>query len=204
MRAATASTPTTRYDAVARALHWLIGAALLGQIAFGFALDEIAPRGTPSRAAVINLHKSLGITLGVLIVLRVLWRLRHRPPAWPAAMPIWQQRAAALGHKVLYACMLVMPASGYIASNFSKHGVKFFGRPLPPWGPDAPVVYAAFNLLHIATAWVFTALIVGHVLVALRHALVARDGVFQRMGPRGAASPAPRPSPTHESFREIA
>ena len=63
---------STHYGRVAIALHWLIGLALLGQIGFGFMLDNIAPRGTPARAATINLHKSFGIVLGLLIVLRLL------------------------------------------------------------------------------------------------------------------------------------
>jgi cytochrome b561 len=172
-----------RYDRVAIALHWLIGLALLAQIGFGFLLDDIAPRGTPARAATINLHKSFGIVLGVLIALRLLWRQRHTPPAWPAVMSGSQQRAATLGHRALYVCMLLMPLSGYVASNFSKHGVKFFGATFKPWGPDLPQVYNAFNTLHVATAFVFTALIVGHVAIALKHALVDRDGVFSRILP---------------------
>ena len=123
---------TSRYDAVAVALHWLIGVALLVQITFGFLLDEIAPRGTPSRSAVINLHKSFGLMLAVAILARLAWRLGHRAPPWPATMPAWQQRAATRSHCALYACMLLMPASGYVASNFSKHGVKFFGLALRP------------------------------------------------------------------------
>lgn len=188
-----------RYDRTTSLLHWLIGVALLGQIVFGFLLDEIAPRGTPARGSVINLHKSLGLVLGALIVLRLLWRLWHRPPAWPSKMPNWQRRAAALGHRSLYACMLVMPISGYIASNFSKHGIKLFGTPLAPWGPDITIVYAAFNLLHIVTAWVFTALIVGHVAVALKHAFVDRDAIFKRVAPW---PPAPVAAPHCPSPRE--
>lgn len=184
----TAAAAAPRYGRVAIALHWLIGAALLAQIAFGFLLDEIAPRGTPARAGVVNLHKSFGITLAVLIVLRLAWRLRHRPPAWPASMSIWQRRAARIGHAALYACMIVMPASGYLASNFSKHGVRLFGMRLPAWGPDMPPVYAALNLLHVTTAWLFMALIVGHVLIALRHALVDRDDFLARISPRGRGS----------------
>ena len=177
------SQPTTHYDRVAIALHWLIGVALLVQIGFGFALDDIAPRGTPARAGIINLHKSCGIVLALLIAVRLGWRLKHHPPGWPASIPDWQQRAARLGHRALYACMLVMPLSGYIASNFSKHGIKFFGVPLRAWGPDSPGVYDLFNGVHVATAWVFAALIIGHVLIALRHA-VARDGVFARIWPQ--------------------
>jgi len=172
-----------RYDRVASLLHWLVGLALLLQIAFGFLLDEIAPRGTPSRAGVINLHKSLGIALAVLIVLRLAWRLRHRAPTWPVSMSAWQRRAARIGHAALYGCMIAMPVSGYLGSNFSKHGIKLFGLALRPWGPDLPSVYAAFNLLHVTTAWIFTALIAGHVLVAVKHVLVDRERVFARVSP---------------------
>jgi cytochrome b561 len=171
------------HDPVAAALHWLIGAALLGQIAFGFLLDDIAPRGTPSRAAVINLHKSFGIVLGLAIVLRLAWRLAHPPPPWPRSMPAWQRRTARFWHAALYACMVVMPLSGYVGSNFSKYGVKFFGRTLAPWGPDLPAVYEALDRVHVVTGWLFTALIAGHVLAALQHAFVARDGVFARIWP---------------------
>ncbi|MEO5734819.1 MAG: cytochrome b [Rubrivivax sp.] len=172
-----------RYGRVASILHWLIGLALIGQITFGFLLDELAPRGTPSRGDTINLHKSFGIVLALLIVLRLLWRLRCRQPAWPVGMPLWQQRAALLGHRALYACMLVMPASGYTASNFSKYGVKFFGHAIRPWGPELPQVYAVFNWIHVSTAWLFTALIAGHVTMAVLHALRDKDGWFQRISP---------------------
>ncbi len=175
------SPAASRYDAVTITLHWLIGLALLAQIVFGFALDELAPRGTPARAGIINLHKSCGIVLAAAIVLRLGWRLRHPPPPWPPSMPPWQRSAARLGHRALYACMLLMPVSGYVASNFSKHGVKFFGHLLPPWGPDLPAVYAVFNGLHVATAWCFSALILGHVAVALKHGLIDRDDAFARI-----------------------
>lgn len=189
----------TRYTRVASALHWLIGIALLGQITFGFLLDELAPRGTPSRGAVINLHKSVGLVLAAAIVLRLLWRLRHRPPAWPAAMPLGHRRAAEFGHRALYAGMVLMPLSGYIASNFSKHGVRFFGLALRPWGPDLPAVYNAFNLLHVMTGWAFTALIAGHVALALKHALLDRDPIFARVWPWGASPPVANHRPRQES-----
>ena len=175
--------PTASYTRVAIALHWLIGLAVLGQITFGFLLDDLAPRGTPARAAMINLHKSIGIVLFGLIAARLLWRLRHAPPAWPASMPAWQHSAARWGHRALYACMVIAPLAGYAASNFSKHGVRFFGVSLAPWGPNLPLVYDALRGVHLATTWLLTALIVGHVIISLKHALVDRDGVFSRMWP---------------------
>lgn len=177
------TTDEARYGRVASALHWLIGLALIVEIAFGFLLDDLAPRGTPARAGVINLHKSWGMVLGVLIVLRLAWRWRHRPPAWPATMSAWQRSAARSGHAALYVGMLVQPVSGYVGSNFSKHGVRFFGHMLPPWGPDLPAVYAACNLVHVVSAWVFTALVAGHVAVALKHAMIDRDDLFARIWP---------------------
>ena len=172
------------YGRVAVALHWLIGLALLGQIVFGFLLDDLAPRNTPARAAVINLHKSCGLVLLALIVLRLGWRLTHAPPPWPASMSVARQRAARFGHGALYACMLVLPLAGYIASNFSKHGVKFFGTAFKPWGAELPAVYAFFHGLHVVTAFVFTALIVGHVMIALKHTFIDHDGLFARIWPR--------------------
>jgi cytochrome b561 len=174
---------SSRYGRVAAWLHWAIGIALLAQIAFGFLLDEIAPRGTPARAGVINLHKSIGLVLGALIVARIAWRLAHAPPPWPGSMSARQQRAAALGHRALYACMLVMPLAGYIGSNFSKHGIRFFGIALAPWGPDWPAAYSFFTGVHVATAFIFSALIAGHVAMALKHGLIERDGVFARIVP---------------------
>lgn len=172
-----------RYDRVASALHWLIGAALLAQLAFGFLLDDLAPRGTPARASVINLHKSTGMLLGLLIVLRLAWRLAHRPPAEPEALPVWQRQAARAGHRALYVTMLVMPLSGWTASNFSRHGVKFFGHAMKPFGPDLPAVYTFFNLLHVASAWLFVALIAGHVLMVVKHAAFDHIPTLSRMWP---------------------
>jgi cytochrome b561 len=179
------------YDHIAIALHWLIGLALLGQIGFGFLLDDIAPRNTPARAGVINLHKSFGIVLGALILVRVAWWLTHRPPPSPASMPAWQQWAARWTHRLLYLCMLIMPVSGYVGSNVSKHGVRFFGHAWAPWGPDDRQLYALFNGAHRTTAVVFALLIGLHVAAALGHAL-RRDGIVQRMLPFGSSRRQPR------------
>jgi cytochrome b561 len=184
----------SRYDRVSILLHWLIAFALIGEVGFGYLLDAIAPRGTPERAGVINLHKSLGIVLGLLIVARLAWRLMHRPPAWPESMPAWQRRAAELGHWAIYACMVMMPLSGYIASNFSKYGIRFFGTMLGPWGPDQPQVYALLVGVHDVTALLFVALISGHVLMTLKHALIDHDAVFAQMWPAARRVPAAAPS----------
>jgi len=172
--------PVRHYSAVAIVLHWAIAALLFGQIAFGWFLETI-PRGVPARGFYVNLHKSTGLTLALLIVIRVVWRIAHWAPELPSFLPSWERRAAKWSHLLLYACMLGMPLSGYIASNFSKYGVKFFNRILlPPWGANDPRIYAIFNTTHVVLSYIFVTLIVLHILAAVRH-LIRRDGVFARM-----------------------
>ena len=121
------------------------------------------------------------MTLGAVIVLRACWRWFHPAPALPDWLPRWQRIGASASHLALYACMLIMPLTGYVASNFSKWGVKYFNAiQLPPWGVDDERIYAFFNGVHVATSYVFVALIVGHVAGALWHAS-RRDGIFQRI-----------------------
>ena len=178
------SAPPDRYTRTAVVLHWLIGIALIAEIAFGFLLREI-PRGTPARGPWTNLHKSIGIVLGILILARIAWRFMHRPPALPPAISPWESAAARVNHTAMYFCMVAIPLSGYLASNFSKNGVKFFSIVvLPPWGPDIPRLYALLNGVHDAAAYVLTALIILHVLATLKHALIDHDQPFSRMALR--------------------
>lgn len=180
---------TGLYTRTAVVLHWVIGIALIGEIAFGLWLREI-PRGTAARGPLTNLHKSIGIVLGLAILARLAWRVAHRPPPLPSAVPPWQSRAAGLNHIAMYACMVVIPLAGYLASNFSKFGVKFITTMvLPPWGPDRPDLYAFFNQLHDVAAYVLTALVVVHVLATLKHAWVDRDEPFARLTLRRQSDP---------------
>src|SRR5262245_21582724 len=185
MKAATAGSvaaAAARYTRTAIVLHWLIAVALIGQVVLGWFLDDI-PRNTPARSWWVNTHKSIGLTLGLLIVIRLWWRWAHEPPELPHFMPQWQRTAARVSHAALYACMVIMPLTGYIASNFSKYGVKYFNAiPLPPWGVDDHGIYAFFNGAHVVTSYIFVALIAVHVISAVRHA-VLRDGIFRRMWP---------------------
>ena len=173
-----------RYTRTAMLLHWLVAVLLLGQFAFGWYLETIA-RGVPARGYFVNLHKSTGLLIGLVILMRLGWRLTHAPPPLPPSVPRWQQQAAAASHYLLYALMLVMPLSGYIASNFSRFGVHFFNVvKLEPWGIDSKLVYGIFNQTHILSSWLLLALVTVHVLAALKHLLVDHDSVFSRMLPQ--------------------
>src|SRR5262245_66279119 len=108
-----------RYSSTAIALHWLLAAGILFQIGLGWYLQEV-PRGTPARTVWVNFHKSVGLTLGVLILARLGWRLTHRPPPLPGSMPALERVAARTSHAVLYVCMVWMLMAGFADANVRR------------------------------------------------------------------------------------
>lgn len=169
-----------RYTRVAVILHWLIAMGVLAQIALGWWMIDIPKQPVGVRAYWFNIHKSLGLTLGLLILLRIFWRLKYGAPPLPAHIPPWQRMAAKGSHFLMYACMIVMPLSGYLGSSFTKYPIKYFGYTLPHWGWDAPAYKEICSQVHFIAVTVFMALIAMHVAAAVKH-LLARDGVFQRI-----------------------
>jgi len=169
------------YTRTAMILHWLIAACVFCQITLGLWMISIPKSPPGARAWWFNLHKSIGITLGVLILVRVLWRLAHRAPPLPAAMPRWERIAAKANHLLLYACMVTMPLTGYLGSSFTKYPILYFGMRLPSWGWDAPALKELCSQVHLTTVVIFIALIALHIAAALKHWLIDRDGAFERM-----------------------
>jgi cytochrome b561 len=163
-------------------LHWALALLIIGMLLLGFYMVGI-PKGTPGRAFYFNLHKSLGVLAGMLILLRLGWRLRHAAAPLPAGMPGWRAVAARWSHRLLYLCMVLQPATGYLSSSFNKYGIKLFGAALPNWAWEDPRMRDLFMGFHKTIAVVFAVLIAVHVLAALKHLLVDRDRVFQRMLP---------------------
>lgn len=186
--------PSLRYDAVAMALHWIIAVGVLTQIFLGLWMIDIPKQPVGVRAYWFNLHKSIGITVGLLVLVRVGWRLTHRPPPLPPTIPTWQSQAAKASHVLLYVCMITMPLAGYLGSVFSGYPIKYFGSPLPGWGWKDDGLKEFFSTVHYSAAMSFIALIAIHVLAALKHGFIDRDGVLQRMLPRRRTATVQRPS----------
>jgi cytochrome b561 len=176
-------TPAGRYDALAIALHWAIALLALVQIALGWWMIEIPKTPIGVRAAWFNVHKSIGLTIGLLMLARLGWRLVHRPPALPESLPRWQARAARASHALLYGALVAQPLAGYLGSSFTAYPIKYFGHTLPHWGWDSPPLKALCSEVHFALACGITALVALHVVAALAH-LARGDGVFARMWPR--------------------
>lgn len=173
---------TRRYGASAQFSHWLLALLIFALYIMGWYMVEI-PKKTPAVAFWYNLHKSIGLVAALPIVFLIWWRLRQKVPPLPATMARWEISASKLNHALFYICLIVMTLSGFIESSFTKWGVKFFGYPLPPVFWEDKSISNIFNEIHIYTAYLFIVLIAVHVLAALKHWLIDRDGVFQRMLP---------------------
>lgn len=176
------STPA-RYELSAVVLHWIIALLIIVLIGTGWYMVGI-PRNTPERGFFFNLHKSLGILTAIFIAMLIVWRIMHAAPPLPAAMPRWEKTAAALNHGLFYLSMVLLTLTGYLTSSFSKFGPKLFGITLPHWGWEDAALRGEFALVHRVSAIIFAVLIAIHIAAALKHLLVDRDGVLQRMLPR--------------------
>ncbi|HET6756847.1 MAG TPA: cytochrome b [Burkholderiales bacterium] len=171
-----------KYPSSAVAWHWILAALVFVLYGMGWYMVEI-PKGTPPVAFWYNLHKSIGIVSAIPVAWLLAWRLRNPPPPLPATMPRWEIQASHLSHTLFYICLIVLVVSGFIESNFTKWGIKFFGVEIPPFFSEDKGLYYFFNRIHVYTSYLFTALIAIHIVAALKHWLVDRDQVFHRMLP---------------------
>lgn len=172
--------PVERYNRTAILLHWIIAALVVAMIVLGQVMTEV-PRGTPLRGELFNFHKSLGLLVLALVVVRLAWRLTHRPPSLPIDVPPWNRRLANLTHIAFYVLLLAQPLLGYVASSFGKYGVKFFGLALPAWGSDNPAVREPFLAAHHLVADLLVVLIALHLAGVAWHRFGQQPLLWRRM-----------------------
>ena len=173
----------TRYDTVAMSLHWLIAVLLIFMLFFGGDLMKGEKAGSffgPS------LHASIGSAILVLSALRLVWRLLNPPPAYPASMAPWEQMAAKATHLLFYVLLIGMPLTGWLATpkflseEGAMMGLSVFGAfPLP----GAPNLGLPMKDFHEIGSNLGIALLALHVVAALKHHFINRDGVLRRMLP---------------------
>jgi cytochrome b561 len=172
-----------RYSSTAIALHWLIALLIIANFTLGLVMTDI-PGLTPAKLRYFSWHKWAGVTVLALATLRLLWRLRRSPPAYPATMAPWQQRAANLLHSLLYVMMFAVPLSGYFYSLAAGVPVVYFGLfPLPVLIDADPALKPVLKALHYWLNMGLAALVALHVLAAFKHLLLDRDGIMGRMLP---------------------
>jgi cytochrome b561 len=177
------SSGVSRYTTIAIVFHWISAILVLTMIGLGLYMTDI-PKGTPNRAFYFNLHKSIGVTVALLVIVRLWWRAKNPPPLLPTSMPAWQVQASKISHALLYMCLIVMPLSGFAGTQFTKYGVNYFELfKIPPMGSENKIAYDLLQGVHEVTADLLIALVVIHVLAAFKHLLIDRNKVFQRMWP---------------------
>ena len=180
------------YNRVAMSLHWLIALMIIGVIVLGKMMTNPDIEFT-LRFQLFQWHKTLGIMILLLSVLRLIWRLTHKYPSLPEAMKPWEVLGAKISHMGFYVLMIGMPLVGWAMVSSSPRNIptKLFGK--IPW-PHIPglsnlpkdekeTVTEVFTHLHLYAGYVLMALIVLHVVAALKHHFVNKDNILSRMLP---------------------
>lgn len=177
------NTTAQHFNLAARVLHWGMALAILAMLFVGVGMVA----SLSLRPTLVSLHRPLGIAILLLVSVRLINRLRHRPPPLPGDLPRLQRLAATGSHWVLYALMFAMPLIGWAMLSASGYPVTMFkGFNLPPIAPHSATVYAVLRGAHTWLALLLFATVLAHLAAALYHAWIRRDGVFPAMatGPR--------------------
>jgi cytochrome b561 len=168
-----------RFTPLQRLLHWLMAACILAMLFIGVGMVSTV---TPKFLALVAIHKSLGIAILVLALIRLAVRLRYGAPALPSDLPKAMKLAAQLSHYALYALMIGMPLLGWAMLSAADYPVVVFGGMyLPEILPQSDSLHTWLWDAHFYLAFAFFGLVLMHVAAALFHALVRRDGVFETM-----------------------
>ncbi|MCB1938352.1 MAG: cytochrome b [Rhodocyclaceae bacterium] len=178
---------TSRYTPTAIALHWLIALGIAGSFALGLYMHELPL--SPTKLKLYSWHKWAGVTLFVLALLRLGWRITHPAPPLPAHMPAALRKASHVTHWLLYALMFAIPLSGWLMSSALGFQTVWFGvLPLPDLVPKDKALGDALRAVHEVLNFTLLALVGVHTAAALKHHFIDRDTVLTRMLPRGARS----------------
>jgi cytochrome b561 len=185
-QAQAAAGTASRYSRTAIVLHWVLGVAIMGVFGVGLYMGNLP--FSPLRLKLFNWHKWAGMSLLALSVLRLVWRLSHRPPAFPAriatAMPTWQHRAHGATHSALYVLFFAVPLTGWAYSSAAGFPVVVFGvLPLPDFVSPDKALAALINPWHEFSAFALMGLALLHAAAALKHQWWDRDGLVSRMWP---------------------
>ncbi len=181
---------TTRYGMIAAGLHWFVALFFLGNLGLGFYMSDLE-LSDPNLFPLYQLHKSFGICIFLIVMVRLCWRFIDTPPALPEGMAWWEQMAAFLTHLGLYAALVAMPLTGWIivsASPINIPTLVFDTVPIPhidfiATDPDKDQWLAIGEWGHWLLAWSAGAAALLHAAAAFRHHFILRDGILRRMLP---------------------
>lgn len=189
---------SNRYSTVAVILHWTIAAFIICQLFSGLYMDQIPRSETAEKFRLLQLHKSIGITILLLSLARLGWRLTHRPPPLPASMPGWQKTAAHATHWLFYALIIGVPLGGWavVSSSPFAASVPTYLWGVIPWPhlpffegvADRKALSHQLGELHALGAFTIMGLLGLHVAAVVKHLLIDHDGILSRMIPMGTST----------------
>lgn len=164
------------YSRVAMWFHWMIAALVIFNLAIGLLHDAIGG---------MAIHKPIGLTVLALTAGRVAWRIAHRPPPLPTHTPGWERGVAHATHWTLYLLMIALPVTGWlmVSGTATRRPLTWFGLFDLPYLPVGQAAGSVGRDVHVLLGFVMLALVVLHIVAALRHRLILRDHVLARMAP---------------------
>jgi cytochrome b561 len=170
------------YTAIAKLFHWGMALLFVGLITLGFVMTDMSL--SPEKLQYYAWHKWAGVTVFMLVWLRLGWRVLNPPPAYPVTMSPMLQRFAYLGHAALYGLMVVIPLSGWLMSSAKGVQTVWFGvLPLPDLLEKDKELGHLLHEVHEALNFVLLFLLAGHVAAALKHHWIDKDDILKRMLP---------------------
>ena len=169
--------PLARYGAIAQIFHWLTAVGVVAGFTIGLIMVDMA--FSPLQLKLFSWHKWIGVCVFALLLLRLAWRVGHPPPPLPASTPAWQRLAAQLTHGALYALLLLIPLSGWLMSSAKGFSTVLFGvLPLPDLLDKNEALGDRLADVHWWLNKSLLALVILHVIAALKHHFVDRDGLM--------------------------
>ena len=170
-----------RWGSVQIGLHWTIAAlVLLVQVPAGITMTSVEP-GTVQNVG-YNIHKTTGIVIFLLAIVRLGWRWSHPVPGYAPDMPVWQARLARTTHAILYIVLFAMPITGFLYTAMGGFPVPFFMvYDLAQLVPENKPVAEVFKYAHLTLQFVLYVTVLLHVAGALQHYFVRKDGILRRM-----------------------
>ncbi|MHB1186466.1 cytochrome b [Thiobacillus sp.] len=171
----------TRYSTPAIALHWLMALLIFAAFPLGLYMADLPL--SPDKLKLYSYHKWIGVTVFLLVAVRLSWRLTHTPPPLPAGIAGWQRRASAVVHGLLYLLMIAIPLSGWLMSSAKGFQTVWFGMlPLPDLIEKNRELGNLLAGVHKTLNFTLLALVILHVGAALKHHFIERQPFLQRMG----------------------
>ena len=176
--------PPDRWGVISQLLHWTTVLLIVVMAWIGLRMGDMA--NGPDKIATYAMHKSIGMTILALVIVRIGWRLYAGAPAPVAGTPRWQHAIASLTHLGIYALLLAMPISGWVMNSAAGFPLQWFGLfNLPAVAGRDHAVHELAESVHEWLFWAMVVLVVAHAAAAFYHHLFQRDATLARMLPRG-------------------